>query len=348
MRFSLLLWLITSIPAFAQSDQDQKVIADFKNDLLYGVPNMRHDTLRLPPYTLERVGLGWRKLVKTFDANSTVVLYEYFYTGTTQLESSGTYTLSGAPVGITKTYAKDGTLNYMLDFDKGEWTVYNKEVYLFCEIQHKIKMKADSLVARLYGPDILKENLVWDIMESYMYNKNAAGRWTDQFKSQPTSFLITYNAKLDNQHKYHNVLRLRFDEKGNLLPDSLNTYLDCEEGQKNWKGGFRLSYNNVLLECKKLGLIELESTKIQHDLKWENFEYSPDIQNQFRFYLTVQTKVIEEIVPEGRCSRTTKYDRYSFDPLTGNFLEKKKLKIFEYWTGNRQNVGMTGFVPDKD
>lgn len=342
------LFLLNTVTAFGQSALDKQKIADFKNDYLDQNPIMQHDTLHINQWTLDRVRGSWIRVVKTFEKGSDVFLEEHFYAGSTQLESSGTYTISGVPIGVTRQYEKDGTLNYTQDYDKGEWTVYNKDKYPFYDLQNKIKLKADSLVAKMYGQDVLTENLVWNISESYIYNSNLSGRWTSGFSTKPTKFVVTYNAKLGNDHIYYNVLRLNFDENGEIRPKSMDPFFDCEEEQKTWKGGFKLTYSNALLECKKLGLIESDAIKIQDDLKWENFENASEIFNQFRFYITIKTKVIEEIVPQGRSSSTTKFDRYSFDPLTGNFIEKKKLKVFRYWSGKNENVGMTGMIPDDE
>jgi hypothetical protein len=52
---------------------------------------------------------------------------------------------------------------------------------------------------------------------------------------------------------------------------------------------------------------------------------------QFKFYVIIKVNSIKDIGPEGRYSIVDKFDVYVFNPWTGDFIEKKKMKTFREW-----------------
>lgn len=286
------------------------------------------------------------RIVKTYTKNKNEVIYDYFYNGTIQLESTFTYDTLERPIGITKQYSKEGILEYSQDYDNGIWTVYNKKSYPFYDIQHNMKLKADSLISKMYGPEFLKNNTVWSVGGSYIYNENESGNWTDKFKEIPTKFLFRYDVKLDGLHRYDDLIEFELDEKGDFIPNPYEAVFGFENVPNNQKGGFNLTYNKALIKSEELGLLENDTTKAVGLLRWENFKKSELINGQFRFYITIKIKTIENLVPNGRSSRTAKYEVYSFNPWTAEFIEKKKMKSIYSW--EKHSGSDTGLIPDND
>jgi hypothetical protein len=304
------------------------------------------DTLRLDSLILIREKYPNVRVIKTFQKNKNVVFYDYYYNGTTQLESTFTYDTLERPIGITKQFTEKGVLEYAQDYDNGKWIVYDKKKYPFYDLQNKMKIKADSLVSKMYGHSFLVNNTVWSVSGSYIYNDKESGNWTDKFNKKPTKFLFRYDVKLDNEYKYDDLIEFELDDKGNFLPNEYEEVFGFENVPNNLKGSFKLKYSDALLKAKSLGLTENDTTKAVGLLRWENFKKPNIINGQFRFYITIRTKTIENLVPNGRSSRTTKYEVYSFNPWTGDFIEKKKMKSIYSW--EQMSGSGTGLIPDNE
>lgn len=338
--------LINVATACGQTSSDKQKIADFKNDFLDKVEMYRPDTLKIDTLTFVREKYPNVRLVKTFTKNRNIVLYDYYYNGTTQLESTFTYDTLEKPIGITKKYSEKGVLEYSQDYDNGEWIVYNKKEYPFYDLQNKMKVKADSLISKMYGQSFLKNNTVWSVGGSYIYNETESGNWTDKFKKKPTKFLFRYDVKLDKDNRYDDLIEFELDANGNYIPNEYEAIFGFENVPDNLKGSFKLTFEYAIKQAKQLGLIENDTTKAVGILRWENFKKPELINGQFRFYVTISTKTIENIVPNGRSSRTTKYEVYSFNPWTGEFIEKKKMKSIYSW--EKMSGSSTGLIPDNE
>jgi hypothetical protein len=205
-------------------------------------------------------------------------------------------------------------------------------------LKKEMKLLADSLVSKMYGKSFLKNNTVWNKSGSCIYTEN-------EFKKEPT-FLFRYDVKLDKSHKYEELIEFELDSKGNFIPDVYEEIYGFENVPDNLKGCFRLTLKEAINKAKQLGLKEDKKTKASGVLWWENFKKPELINGQFRFYVTIKTKTIEKIIPKGRSSITTKFEVYSFNPWTGDFIEKKKMKSIYSW-----EVGIgsqTGLIPDNE
>ena len=304
------------------------------------------DTLRLDSLTLIREKYPNVRVIKTFQKNKNIVFYDYYYNGKTQLESTFTYDTLERPIGITKQFAEKGVLEYTQDYENGKWIVYDKKNFPFYDLQNKMKIKADSLVSKMYGHSFLANNTIWSVSGSAIYNDKESGDWTDKFKRKPTKFLFRYDVKLDNENRYDDLIEFELDDNGKFLPNEYEEVFGFENVPEKWKGSFRLKYYDALLKAKSLGMTENDTTKSVGLLRWENFKKPNIINGQFRFYITIRTKTIENLVPNGRSSRTTKYEVYSFNPWTGEFIEKKKMKSIYSW--EQMSGSGTGLIPDNE
>ena len=345
-KFLTIVFIYIVSTAYGQTNTDKQKIADFKNDFLDEVRMYKADTLRIDTLTFVREKFPDNRLIITISKNRNVVFYDYYYNGTTQLESTFTYDTLGNPIGIAKKYTEKGILECIMDYDKGEWIVYKKEEYTFYDLQSKMKLKADSLISKMYGYDFFKNHVVWSITGSYLSNENESGYWTDKLKEKPTEFLFRYNVKLDKDNRYEELIEFELDSNGNFIPTSYESIYGFENVPDDSKGCFKLTFENAMKQAKQLGLIENDTTKAVGFLHWESFEKSELRNGQFRFYVTIKTEIIENIVPNGRSSRITKYDVYSFNPWTGEFAEKKKMKSINSW--GMFSGYSTGLMPDNE
>lgn len=332
--------------ASKQAITDKQKIADFKNDFMDKVEMYKPDTLHSDTLTFVREKYPNVRVIKTFTKNRNVVVYDYYYNETKQLQSTLTYDTLGKPTGVTKQYTKEGVLEYTQDYDKGEWIVFNKKEYPFYDLQKKIKVMADSLVSKMYGHDFLINNTIWSVSSSAIYNENESGNWTDKFEEKPTEFLFRYDVKLDRDNRYNDLIEFQLDSNGNFVPNQYVAIYGFENVPDNLKGVFKLTYEEAIKRAKQLGLTENNNTKAIGILLWENFKKPELINGQFRFYVANITKTIENNVPNGRSSRITKYEVYSFNPWTGQFIEKKNMKSVFSWEEN--SGSSTGLMPDNE
>lgn len=310
------------------------------------------DTLRLENLIIVRKKYPEYREIKTFDKNKDFVIGEQFYDKTTKLKSVTKYDSIGRPIGIANHYARNGALQYIQNYDKGEWIVYDKASHPYYDLQSTIKTKADSLISIMYGNDFLRNNCVWVIGGSYISNdKERRTRWTERLKEPPTKFSFCYKVKLDSQNNYNSYIYFDLDNNGIFISNLQGGGMffsgsGFENIPDSLKGSFKLNYDKALTEAKKIGLIETDSTKAFGQLFWEDFRKSSIYNGQFRFYILINTKTIENLNPNGRSTKTSKYDVYSFSPWTGNFIEIKKMKTKHWWEKDRS--GFTLLEPDKE
>lgn len=341
-----LIILSNVLTACEQTNTEKQKIANFKNDFLVKVEMYRPDTLRIDTLTFIREKYPNVRVIKTFTKNKNIVFYDYYYNGTTQLESTFSYDTLEKPFGVAKKYTEKGVLDYLQDYDKGEWIVFNKNDYPFYELQNNMKVIADSLISKMYGQSFLKNNTVWSIDGSTIYNETESGNWTDKFRKKPTRFLFRYDVKLDKDNRYNDLIEFELDAKGNYISNEYEQIFGFENVPNNLKGGFRLTFEKAMKQAKQLGLIENDTTKAFGILRWENFKKPELINGQFRFYITIRTSIIKNISPNGRSSSITKYEVYSFNPWTGKFIEKRKMKSIYSW--EQMSGSSTGLIPDNE
>ena len=133
-------------------------------------------------------------------------------------------------------------------------------------------------------------------------------------------------------------------QKEKFIPSVSEQIFGFEKIDKKQNQGFQLSFDNALRIAKQNGLVENDSTKAMSFLKWEGFNKPILYNGQFRFYVIIKTKTVKDLNPNGRSNVTDKYDVYSFNPWTGQFLEKKKMKSIRSW--EEHSGSSSGLIPD--
>lgn len=352
-HFTAILFLsFASTLCFGQTKAELKKISKFKKRFLKNTKLTYRDTLILG--NLRIVGERFYEFrdIKTLDKAKDYVVGEQFYDNIKQIKKITKYDTVGRPIGIAKHYTKNGELQYIQNYDKGEWIVYDKASHPHYDLQNTIKAKADSLISIMYGNDFLYNHTVWVIDGSYISNdKERRTKWTEKLKEEPTKFSFCYKVKLDSQNNYNSYIYFDLDNNGFFIPNLQGGGMffsgsGFENISDSLKGSFKLNYDEALIEAKKIGLIETDSTKAFGQLFWEDFRKSSIYNGQFRFYILIKTKTIENINPNGRSTETNKYDVYSFSPWTGDFIEIKKMKTKHWW--EKERSGFTLLEPDKE
>jgi hypothetical protein len=269
---------------------------------------------------------------------------DYFY-DTKKIREEGIFSEDNDHLGTSRVYSPDGKIISETNHDFGTWTVYKKDEYPFYEKQSKIKLKADSLIQSVYGQDFFNKHVTWKIDGSAIYNKNESGDWVDKFEKEPNRFLFRYNLRFDPEHIYRGIIEFELDSIGTFIPNQSEVIYGFEKVPDHVNRNFKLNFVNAIERAKEKGLVESDSNKAITFLKWESFR-KPELYNgHFRFYVIIKTGLVKDIVPRGRSSITEKFDVYSFNPWTGDFIEKKKMKSISSW--EERSGSSTGLIEDK-
>lgn len=271
--------------------------------------------------------------------------YTYYYYDTRNLKQEYIYDRNGYHTGFSKYYSKDGVLISTVDFKNGLWLYVDKDVYLSYELKNSMKLIGDSIIIEKYGEEFFKNNVIFDISDSYVFNddklnswENKAEDWEDTVVSKPEYFYLCYNVKFSEDDIYGDLISIYLDSTGRItkrrFTESNKAYINdrFEVVADSLKGSFNLTHSKALIIAMNLGLEKNDTSKAFGILKWEKEESEDSISGYFRYYLTVQTKVEENIVPEGRSQRITRFDVYSFNPWNGELIEKKKMKSVHSWS----------------
>ena len=283
--------------------------------------------------------------IKETKKGSGLTYYKFYRNNTKILTSTAFYNSQNVLVGIAKEYDDNGNLLYSIDYDKGQWIIENKAKYPFYNLQNKMKHKADSLIKRVYGKNFLLNQASWNVGSSAIYNKTESGNWTDTFKSEPTEFLFRYNVKIDKNHLYADMIEFQLNAKGEFMPNPYEAVYGFERLANKHPKGFTVSPASAIAIAKGKQLAGSKAAKPAAFLRWECLKSNNLYNGKFLFYVVFNTKSVKILHPKGRSSITSKFDVYSFNPWTGKFIEKKRMKSISSWEA--ASGSSTGLMPDK-
>jgi len=347
--FLLISFILINAASFGQTASEKQNILNFKNDYLKDVEMYKADTLYTTTEMLTRERLPNVRQISIFPKNQQVKHVEYYYNDTKILESNYTYKLpSGELTGITKQYNKKGQLEYIQDHDKGTWEVVRFDNYPYYQTLVKMKGKVDSLIIATYGKAFFDKYVVWSPEGSAFYNGDGAGAtWYDFQEWKPIEFLLRYSIRISEEEKYDEQIEVHLNNSGEIVfpYDKFDDIKGFEKtGSKN---GFALTKQTAIEKAKHLGLVETDTTKAFTFLSWKyNSEPIKEILNgYFTYSVAVNTKTITHKPTNGRNRIEYKFDVYSFNPWTGDFIKKQKMKSYREW---EQLSGLsTGLMPDE-
>lgn len=165
-------------------------------------------------------------------------------------------------------------------------------------------------------------------------------------KKKPNSFIFRYSVKLWESEQYQEMIGIELDSNGNYVPseDYYNNY--GFEDVKSQKKTFKISKNKAMKLAEQKGLTTTGAIKITAFLDWEKFKTSQFYDGQFRYYIQELTSEIKDTIIDGKSKEIYKYTIYTFNPWTGEFIEKKKMK--NVITLDKHCGFGTGLIPDND
>jgi len=259
------------------------------------------------------------------------VYWRFYRNNGSQVTTTATYNKAGRTIGLWTEYDDHGKLRYVIDCDRGTWQVAHVSAYPFFALQRHLKVRADRLLATIYGRQFVQQHLVWNVQESAIYNDQESGNWTDQLRSPPTRFLLRYNVKLDAQHVYPELIEFHLDARGQLEPDSVADILGLERRPPWASHRFALRYETAMqLVARRSGA---RKQSLAGFLEWEKLPQA-NSHGHFRFYVPVPTGTTKDLHPAGRSQVIYYFDVYVFDPWTGALLAKQKKKSIQSWEAN--------------
>ncbi len=286
----------------------------------------------------------YRVYEETYKNKDSVWYSVHFIKDTTRLNTEGWRTKDDKYLGVWKEYNFDKELMYIRDYDNATCEI-NKDLYPFYDILEKMKLKADSLIISTYSKEFFERHVRFDFNCATYDKEGYVGNWVEPIKRKPTKFLFRYQVKLNTSEWYDEMIGIELDENGEYIPNEgfWNNY-GFEKVNSNHKT-FKIDKNKAIEIAKSKGLKTNDLSKVSEFLKWEKFKKPEFYNGQFKYYITEFTDEIKDIKTEGRSRITYKYNVYSFDPWTGKFIEKKKMKRIKEC---EKNSGFTSdLLPDE-
>ena len=235
----------------------------------------------------------------------------------------------------------------------------NKVFYPYHALLERMKRKADSLIIETYSKEFYENHVQFDF-DCYAYHgywitmgdetfwtSEYVGNWISPMKRKPNCFKFNYQIRLSKTDQEYIELGMDLDSLGNFEPtldDKWNNY--GFEDVKGQKKTFLLDKVKVNDTAIKFGLNISDTTKTYEYLTWENFEKQLFFDGQYRYYIVEETSKTEYKNGRNRKGIIFRYTVYSFNPWTGEFIEKKKMKsISERGKGHGFS---TGLLPDEE
>ncbi|MEE9363812.1 MAG: hypothetical protein V3U92_14520 [Cellulophaga sp.] len=278
---------------------------------------------------------------ETYKNKDSVWYSAHFIKDTTRLNTEGWIKKSGKRFGIWKEYNFKKQLLFTRDYDNAICEV-NKKLFPYHEILERMKKKADSLIISNYGQEFFDNQVRFDF-NNYAYDKDGyVGNWTEPMKRKPTKFLFRYQVRLKNSDWQNEMIGINLDQNGTYVPSHDRFNNNGFEKIDLYNKAFEIDKSKAISIAKTHGLI---GENISEFLKWERFNNATFYDGQFRYYITELTNQVDEIKKEGRSRITYKFNVYSFNPWTGEFIEIKKMKQVKEW---EKDSGFTsGLLPDE-
>ncbi len=260
--------------------------------------------------------------------NKDSVWYSVHYIkDTTRLNTEGWKRKNGKHLGIWKEYNFDKQLLFTHDYDNAICEV-NKKLFPHHEILERMKKKADSLIISNYSQEFFNSQVRFNF-NCYAYDKDGyVGSWTEPMKRIPTEFLFRYQVRLKNSDWQSEMIGINLDENGNYIPSHDRFNNNGFEKLNSENRTFEIDKTKAISIAKEHGL---KGENVSEFLKWKRFNKAAFYDGQFKYYIAELTDQIDEIKKEGRSRITYKFNVYSFNPWTGKFLRKKKMKQIKEW-----------------
>jgi len=302
----------------------------------------------------------YRVYTETFKRTDSVWYNVTYIDDTTKLNTEGWELKNGRQLGTWKEYDSKGNLLFTENHDKHTCTV-NPKMFPYHKILEAMKLAADKMITDAYGKQFMDKHVIFNFdcnaynkyktkfgcCKDSMWTEDYLGSWTEPMTSKPNSFLLRYEVRLNQADEDFIELGICLDSNGKYVPsedDMTNNY--GFEKVKPQNKNFTIAKNKAIESARKVGLKEQDRTKIDEFLFWENFRKQKYFNGQFRYYITELIEEKQYNQSKNRQAFIKRYIVYVFNPWTGDFIEKKKMKSVREWEDGH---GLsTGLIPDND
>lgn len=132
------------------------------------------------------------------------------------------------------------------------------------------------------------------------------------------------------------------DADSRFIPNEFEEVFGFEKRPQVPAPKFALAYRSAIETTRKKSGVR--NRLLSGFLRWESFKKPTLYDGRFRFYVPIKTGTVADFHPKDRSSVTDRFDVYVFDPWTGSFIGKKKMKTIRSWEEHSGNS--TGLVPD--
>lgn len=285
----------------------------------------------------------YRVYEETYTKKDSIWYSVYFIKDTTQLHTEGWKRKNEQYLGVWKEYNIDKQLLYTWDYDNNICEV-NKDLYPYHDVLEKMKLVCDSLIVSIYSKDFFDEHVRFEY-HANAYNKGGyVGSWIEPMTDIPSSFLFRYKVRLNKSDQNSVELEIDLDSLGNYVPSSDFWSNKGFENVLSTEKSFTIDKSKAVETAKLKGLTISDTSEISEFLTWENFRKQTFYNGQFRYYITDFTGKEEYNNGEERRGIIYRYDVYTFNPWTGEFIEKKKMKTIREWED--ESGFTTGLLPE--
>ena len=302
----------------------------------------------------------YRVYTETFKRNDSVWYNVTYIDDTTKLNTEGWELKKGRQLGIWKEYDREGNLLFTQNHDK-HTCVVNPKMFPYHKTIETMKQIADKMIIEAYGKQFMDKHIIFNFdcyayhkyktkfgcCEDSMWSEDYLGSWKEPMSSKPNSFLLRYEVRLNQTDEDFKELGICLDSNGKYVPsedDMTNNY--GFEQVKTQNKNFTIDKNKAIELARKVGLKEIDKTKIDEFLFWENFKKQKYFNGQFRYYITELVEQNQYNQSKNRQAFVKRYIVYVFNPWTGEFVEKKRMQSRREW---EEGHGLsTGMIPDNE
>jgi hypothetical protein len=271
---------------------------------------------------------------ETYKNKDSVWYSVHYIKDTARINTEGWKRRNGKLLGVWNEFNYDQQLLYTWDHDKGNCEV-NKDLFPYHDILEKMKLKADSLIITNYSKEFYDKHIrfeyncvaynhykaKFDCCEDSIWTDDFLGSWIEPIKTKPNSFKFRYEIRLNESDQNGIELGICLDSAGNYFPsddDKWNNYGFEKVTSENKT--FEIDIKKSTIIAKQHGLIVTDSSDIKEFLIWENFKKQTLYNGQFRYYITDLTSKTEYKKGKDRQGIVYRYNVYSFNPWTGDFI----------------------------
>ena len=322
------LFIVTS--SFGQTKAEKEKIKTFKADVMAGVTLFKADTLITSTALLTRAKMLEARRISIFPVTGGIRNDEYYYSDTDILKSTYSYVIPEERMtGTSKYFNQKGELEYTIDHDKGSWDVVKADNYPYYKTLMKMKKVADSLLIASYGSKFFANHIRWAPLSSHFYDGKTKGSgWCDYEVWVPKRYLVNYSIRMSDTEVYNDQIDVQLDSMGHLsFP--FGKFNDVKGFERIPAGSeFILTKTSAVEKAASLGLVESEGKKAFTFMTWKYNEPNQVEQynGTFVYNVAINTRTLTVNAPNRRERTEYKFDVYTFNPWTGDFIDKRKMK----------------------